>query len=309
MRTLGSWSVLAAATSCAMTHTTPGAPYPIHIGPVSRFADRSITESSGVAVSRRLPGIIWTHNDGGSGSLVYATDTLGQNHGSFVVADIRNIDWEAMAIGTCGDHHCLYLGDIGDNKMLRESVTIYRIREPIPQTPIADSAVPVAGVERLEFRYPGGPRDVEAMYLDPSGNIYLITKTTDEAVLRYRLPAEWWDQDDPKTAESLGPFPIDPGTSRLAAVTGADLSLDGSMLVVRTYRELFFYAVEPDGHVGDGPLATCPILGIESQGEAVAWLDDQRVVLTSERGVMGRGTIMVVHCQLSASASQTGAVP
>ena len=308
-RALGSWSVLAAATSCAITHTTPGAPDPIHIGPVSRFAERSITESSGVAVSRQFPGVIWTHNDGGSGPLVYATDTMGRNHGSFVVADVRNIDWEAMAIGACGDHQCLYLGDVGDNKVRRESVTIYRIREPTPQSPVADSALPIAGVERLEFRYPDGPRDVEAMYVDPGGGIYLITKTTKEAVLRYRLPATWWDQKDSRTAEPLGPFPIDPGTSRLAAVTGADLSLDGSMLVVRTYRELFFYAVEADGHVGDGPMATCPILGIESQGEAVAWLDDRRVVLTSERGVMGRGTIMVVHCQLSASASQTGAVP
>jgi hypothetical protein len=136
------------------------------------------------------------------------------------------------------------------------------------------------------------------MYIDPEGTIYLITKKTAEEVLRYRLPAEWWDHDELRTAEALGPFPIQPGTSRLSAVTDAALSLDGTMLVVRTYRELFFYAVEPDGHVGDGPVTTCPVLGIESQGEGVAWLDEERVVLTSERGIMGRGTIMIVHCEL-----------
>jgi hypothetical protein len=298
MRFLGSWSVLAAATSCALAHTTPGAPNPISIGPVSRFADRSLTESSGAAVSRHFPGIIWTHNDGGHGPLVYATDTLGRDRGSFVVAGAVNVDWEAMAIGNCGHRQCLYLGDIGDNREHRESVSIYRIEEPTPHTPSADSAVPVVGMERLEFQYPDGPQNIEAMYIDPGGDIYLITKTTDAVVLRYRIPAAWWNHDEPRTAEAFGQLPIQPGTSRLAAVTGADLSGDGTMLVVRTYRELFFYAVEPNGHVGDGPIATCPVLGFESQGEGVAWLDDERVVLTSERGVLGRGTIMIVHCEL-----------
>ena len=40
------------------------------------------------------------------------------------------------------------------------------------------------------------------------------------------------------------------------------------------------------------------ILGLESQGEGVAWLDDERVVLTSERGVLGRGTVAVIRCRL-----------
>ena len=74
------------------------------------------------------------------------------------------------------------------------------------------------------------------------------------------------------------------------------MSPDGSRLVVRTYRDLFFYSVSPDGTVGQGPYASCPVFGIESQGEAVAWLGRDQVVLTSERGLMGRGTIIVVQC-------------
>ena len=122
MRALGSWSVLAAATSCAMAHTTPGAADPIRIGPVSRFADRSIKESSGVAVSQQFPDIIWTHNDGGIGPRLYATDTLGRDLGSFVVTGASNVDWEAMAIGSCRDRQCLYLGDIGDKRALAAEV-------------------------------------------------------------------------------------------------------------------------------------------------------------------------------------------
>lgn len=39
------------------------------------FADRRLDESSGVAVSRRNPGVLWTHNDGPR-PVLYATDTL-----------------------------------------------------------------------------------------------------------------------------------------------------------------------------------------------------------------------------------------
>lgn len=265
---------------------------------MSRFEDRSITESSGVVVSRQYPGILWTHNDGGSPPAVYATDTLGRDHGAFELVGASNVDWEAMSLGTCGNDQCLYLADVGDNNLVRDHLVMYRIREPALPTAIADSAFPITEFERLAFRYPDEPRNVEAMYADRNGTVYLITKTTRGPPLWYRLSAADWDGHDTTAAEPLGPFPIETGSSRLAGITGADLTSDGSMLVVRTYRELFFYHVDVEGNVGDGPVATCPILGLESQGEGVAWLDDQRVVLTSERGVMGRGTVMIVHCEL-----------
>lgn len=87
-------------------------------------------------------------------------------------------------------------------------------------------------------------------------------------------------------------------------MTGSDLSPNDEHLVVRTYRELFFYAVDSVGNVGAGPVTTCPILGLESQGEGVAWLDSERVVLTSERGVFGPGTVAVVHCALPWGTSE-----
>ena len=116
----------------------------------------------------------------------------------------------------------------------------------------------------------------------------------------YRIAADRWGSRGVVTAEWLGRFPIEPGTTRLAGVTGADLSADGHHLVVRTYRELFFYLVDDQGDPGTGPIATCPVLGLESQGEGVAWLDQDRVALTSERGVFGRGTVAVVQCRIPA---------
>ena len=57
-----------------MAQTTPGAQKPVHIGPVTRFEDRSIQESSGVVASRKYRGFLWTHNDGGHGPKLFATD-------------------------------------------------------------------------------------------------------------------------------------------------------------------------------------------------------------------------------------------
>jgi hypothetical protein len=38
-----------------------------------------VTESSGVAASRRHPGILWTHNDAGDDAVLYATNLGGED--------------------------------------------------------------------------------------------------------------------------------------------------------------------------------------------------------------------------------------
>ena len=302
MRTATALILALVNTNCALAQTTPGARKPLQVGPVTRFEDGTISESSGVVASRQFGGVLWTHNDGGNAPYLFVTDTLAHRLGTWVVAGGENRDWEDMAMGPCLDGgHCLYLADVGDNRRRRPTVRIYRFPEPEPGSIPEDSIGQTRAAETLTFQYPDGPTNVEAMYLGPDGAVYLISKGGSGPVAHYRLPADAWGMDQVVTAERLGLFPVDPGTTRLAGVTGADLSVDGHRLVVRTYRELFFYAVDEVGAVGDGPVTTCPILGLESQGEGVAWLDDERVVLTSERGVFGRGTVAVVHCPLPPS--------
>lgn len=301
MRTSAALLLALINSNCALAQTTPGAPDPLHVGPVTQFEDHTISESSGVAASRQFAGVLWTHNDGGNAPYLFATDTLARTLGTWIVAGSDNRDWEDIAAGPCPDGgHCLYLGDVGDNRERRSTDRIYRFREPDPDSVPSDSIGETPASAVLTFQYPDGPTDVEAMYVDTNGDVYLISKGGSGPVMHYRLRTGDWARgiDHVVTAEALGQFPIDPGTTRLAGVTGSDLSADGHRLVVRTYRELFFYAVDETGAVGDGPVTTCPILGLESQGEGVAWLDDQRVVLTSERGVLGRGTVAVVRCQL-----------
>jgi len=301
MRWIALMACASASVSCALAQTSPGGEKPLRIGPVTPFEDRALSESSGVAASRQYEGILWTHNDGGNAAAVYATDTLARRRGTFLLVGLENRDWEDIALGPCpGRPTCLYIGDVGDNLRRYQTATLYRFAEPDPGAQPPDSTGRIVTIDSLVFRYPNGPEDVESMYVDPAGTVFLISKNGSDGVQRYRIAADQWGSRGVVTAEWLGPFPIEPGATRLAGVTGADLSADGHRLVVRTYRELFFYLVDDQGDVGRGPIATCPVLGLESQGEGVAWLDQDRVALTSERGVFGRGTVAVVQCRIPA---------
>ncbi len=239
-------------------------PARVEVGrPPTPFVHPDLVESSGVAVSRRHPGILWTHNDSGNDPLLFATDTLGRDLGAIVVSGAENRDWEDLAIGPCGSTVCLYVGDTGDNREVRSSVTLYRVQEP------ELGAASTQPAEKLELRYPGGARDAEAMYVDAQGDLYLITKGRSRGVLLFRVRQEAWAG----------------GTS------------GNSLVVLRTYREIYVFRRAPDGTmVSRVPVKVCDIAGLESQGEGIAWLDDTRLILTSEEGNLGPGTVTILTC-------------
>lgn len=257
------------------------------------FGNRALQESSGVAVSRRNPGVLWTFNDSGNPPYLFAVDTLGRDHATFQVTGARNTDWEAMSLAPCGWLSCLYLADTGDNFERRPSVRLYRLPEPAPRggPPLGATA----RAETLDVRYPDRARDVEAMFVDPEGNAYLITKGLLSAVRLYRVPAAAW-RSGRVVADSLGTLPIDSGEDLGRLVTDASLAPNGRDVVIRTYRELYFFRLDSGRLLpGPGHLA-CSLDGLEVQGEGVAWLDDRTLVLTSERGYGAAGTVSVARC-------------
>src|SRR5687767_2251902 len=74
----------------------------------------ALPEASGVALSRRSPGLLWSHNDSGE-PMVFAVDTAGVAKGRVRVAGARVTDWEDISVGPCAQGSCLYIADIGDN--------------------------------------------------------------------------------------------------------------------------------------------------------------------------------------------------
>src|SRR5687768_5106604 len=88
-----------------------------------------LSEASGLAISRRAPGRLWTHNDSGE-PVVVALDARGSVTGRVRLTGAAVEDWEAIAVGPCGTGSCLHVGDIGDNEAKRKRITIYRLPEP-----------------------------------------------------------------------------------------------------------------------------------------------------------------------------------
>jgi hypothetical protein len=254
------------------------------------FRNPRLTESSGVAASRRQPGVLWTLNDSGNEPWIFATDTLGRDLGTFRVTDADNSDWEAIALGPCGRRECLYIADTGDNGEIRDEVRIYRV--PEPTLPAGSPATPPA--EALELRYPDGPRDVEAAFVGGDGTVFLISKGRDGTARAYRVPAGAWTERDPVVAEPLGGLQIETGDLG-NLVTDAALSPAGDRVAIRTYRAVFLFALTRRNTLLPLGLA-CDAAGLQVQGEGISWLDHRRMVLTSEGGFGTPGTIVVLGC-------------
>ncbi len=257
------------------------------------FSSRRVSESSGVAVSRRYPGVLWTHNDSGDDPFIYVTDMSGHDRGAFRLQDAAAHDWEDISLGPCpgrrGD--CLYVADTGDNTLDRREVRIYVFPEPNPADPESGVGQPV---HTLRVRYPDGAHDVEAMAVSPSGEIFLVTKGRQGRVLLFCIPPREVPTDR-VVATLIDTLPIVPQRSLLRLVTGAALSPSGRRLVVRTYTELYFF-----DRLGDGrfrPQGPPCWLGVrEPQGEAVDFLDEDTLVLTSETAFRQPGMIARVRC-------------
>jgi len=263
------------------------------------FADGRISESSGVAPSRRTPGVLWTHDDSGEPPYVYAIDTTGAARGTFSITGARNVDWEDIALGPCGAHTCLYLADTGDNSERRGSVVLYRVREPDVPKRQPKKVRPTAPAQAVIFRYPDGPHDVEAMWVAPNEDVHVVTKGRSGRIRHYRIRAESWTSRRPATAELLEALPI-PVRSSLDYVTGAALSPDGRTVVVRSYATAYFFSPLGNGRLAlpPEPLA-CDVGKLGIQGESVGWLGQDVLVLTSERAILPAGTIAVARCRVS----------
>lgn len=235
---------------------------PVSVGVV---ASPEITEASGLAVSRVHEGIVWTHNDKGDTARLFAVGLDASHQGELVVLGGDAVDWEDLASGRDAEGTSwLYVGDIGDNDAERESVAIWRVAEPTALAdPLRTDAVSVWTV-----RYPDGPRDAEALLLDPvSERLYIVTKSRGKAVVY-----------------DAGPFVPGGDTVMVRSttlevpnndkVTGGDVSEDGGQILLRTDEQVLYWAREDGETVGDALARPACLLPAPSEddGEAVAAL-------------------------------------
>ena len=260
------------------------------VGPSVALPGR-LVESSGVAVSIRNPGLVWTHNDGGRGPFLYAVDGGGQVR-SRIELNQPDRDWEDIARGRCDLGVCLYVADTGDNDERRESISLYRLAEPEGE---GDREV---DSERYRMTLPDGPRDIEAMYVLPPEQIFFVTKGRNHPVTVYHYPSPLRADDIVTLVEvqRLTPGPVAPPRM----VTGASATLDGGTVAIRTYESLQFFNVT-DGeqllgsNVGRVNLRTLR----EAQGEGVGFGAGGVIVLSSESVRGSRPSLTFLSCSVS----------
>jgi hypothetical protein len=102
------------------------------------------------------------------------------------------------------------------------------------------------------------------------------------------------------TAEYEGDTGILPDQGLGRWVTSATMSPDGMTLAVRTYSEIFFYALEAgtlQGHRWRDLKHPCFLGDVEPQGEAIDFLDDRTLLIGSETSPARQGTLHRVQCQ------------
>ena len=267
-----------------------------------------LKESSGLAVSRTQPGVLWSHNDSGDGPNLYAIDIAGKLLAVFRVTGAMARDWEDIAAGPCPANattpapatpsSCLFIADTGDNDQVRPDVSIYVVPEPR----VGDATSSPVVARTLRYRYPSGPTDAEALAVRPNGDLTIVSKGRSGTINFFSIPAATATKalasGEVITATLAGNTGIQPNARTGRLVTSAAVAPDGMTLAVRTYYEVYFFKLvtrrgqsrwEDSGR-------PCALGDAEPQGEAIDYLDAKTLLLTSERSRGRPGSIHRLQC-------------
>jgi hypothetical protein len=228
-----------------------------------RLEDPRILESSGLTLSRRHPAVLWTHNDSGGGPELYAVGSDDRTLATLTLAGVEARDWEALAAGRDDrGRPALFVGDIGDNQDLWPEVAVYRVTEPARLRDATVAAV------RYRLRYADGPRDAEALLVDPRTNrLYVATKNSDGGGL-YRAPSRL-RTDQVNLLHRVARVP--------PVVTDGAFAPDGGSFVLRDYQSAYVYTT-PGHRAGELPLPP------QYQGESLTVAADGHSLLVGSEG-------------------------
>ena len=241
-----------------------------------------ISEASGLAVSRRTPSLLWSHNDSGNDTVLFAIDPGGAVRRTVRVR-ARTRDWEDISAGPCDAGDCLYIADIGDNRAGRQHVAIYRLPEPAP------GETDVTPPDVFDATYADGAHNAEAMFVIGT-DLFIVTKDRAAGVYRAGVPSSGGGHVRFAPVGQLG----------LPAVTDAETSRDGSTVVVRTSHEAVLYRAADVLSGRFNPVMRRPLDPLrEAQGEGVA-LDGETLYLASEgRPWTDGGMLLTLRCTFS----------
>lgn len=217
--------------SCAQNTSAPQTNAPDAPQPFATIQNPQISELSGLAASRRYPGLLYAHNDSGDTARVFLLNPSGQTVATITLQGAYARDWEDIALS--GNE--VFVADIGDNIGNRDAVQIYRFAEP-DLDPQKLEQLLVVKPQVSAFRFPGAARDAETLLLAPNGRVHILSKEKGGSSL---FVADFKNHKT-RNLKRIG-NKIEFGAvgvfTKLA--TGGDFSPDGRKLVVTTYAQLY----------------------------------------------------------------------
>jgi len=228
----------------------------------------ALNEASGIAMSRRYTNVLWSHNDSGDESRIYAMSMQGNHLGVFQLKDIEAIDFEDIACGPgpVTKTSFVYVADMGDNKAKRKIKYIYRFQEPDIKQSIPRKIHWITNFDCIAFEYPDGMRDAETLLIDPNTfDLYIVSKREEQVGVYCLLYPQ--STQAVNYAEKIATLPF-------TRAVGGDLSPDGNELLVKTESIVFYWQKAnqaPFSAFFETPnLVSVPYVQ-ELQGEAICW--------------------------------------
>jgi hypothetical protein len=238
---------------------------------------KEVEETSGLISYK---GDIWTHNDSGGLPEIYRINPKSGRITQWVtIANGKNIDWEDIA----QDESYIYIGDFGNNRGNRRDLIIYKIKK----SEITDAKKVTVKADVITFSYldqtifetdnRGHNFDCESL-ISYGDSLIIFTKNWNDGRTRmYKLP------------KTTGDYVVNPiaDFNTEGLVTGADYNDQTGDLVLIGYSErvpFIWLFIGFNGYSFESPAIyrfNFPRMkGYQTEG--ITWLDNQRVVISSE---------------------------
>jgi hypothetical protein len=246
-------------------------------------------ETSGIAASGVNKGIYYIHNDSGDTSRFFAINPEGKLKATYYFKGeaveplgVRDCEDIAVGPGPVKDKSYVYLGDIGDNRAVRNYLVVYRMEEPVVN---GTDTVKNLQATPLYLKYPDGAKDAETLMVDPVEQLLYIVSKRKTAVTIYTAPLTYKAGDTvtltKRSTIHLGGIPP------FKWVTAGDISKDGSQILLKNYNRVFYWK-RPAGVPVWQVMTEKPAklyYKDEKQGEAIGFTPDGKGYYTASEGV------------------------
>lgn len=207
--------------------------------PLQPIGTLSAGEASGVVASRKYPGVMWWHRDGGpengkprSAVFAYRLEngalkafSPGVFFKAFTIAGQKNAQWEDIATDDAGN---LWIGQIGACKGCPHY--LLKVAEP---DPFADTTATV--LAKYPYEYPGAFENAEGLVV-VDGSPYVFTKESDTAV--YRMSTFRTTAANPNVLSLVGKL-----AGPASNISGVDFSRDRRRMVIQTHKKVWVHDI------------------------------------------------------------------